>query len=124
MLAISRSFRVVAMLTRDPTPALTDLDRQVFEIVVAPNHYLRLVAARIDFERFRPRLVEAYSAGMGRPAVDPVRMLKILFLRFHYKLSDRQVMERTATDMAFRWFLDFPLKYAVPNHTGGTYFRK
>jgi Transposase domain (DUF772) len=61
---------------------------------------------------------------MGRPAIGPVRMLKILFLRFHYKLSDRQVMERTKTDMAFRWFLEFPLKYAVPNHTGGTYFRK
>jgi hypothetical protein len=51
-------------------------------------------------------------------------MLKILFLRFHYKLSDRLVMERTKTDMAFRWFLDFPVGGAVPNHTGGTYFRK
>jgi transposase len=112
------------MLTRDPTPALADLDRQVFEIVVPVNHYLRQVAALIDFERFRPRLMDAYSLGMGRPAVDPVRMLKILFLRFHYKLSDRLVMERTKTDMAFRWFLDFPLNYAVPNHTGGTYFRK
>ena len=61
---------------------------------------------------------------MGRPAIDPVRMLKILFLRFHYKLSDRQVMERTKTDMAFRWFLDLPLQGKVPNHTDGTYFRK
>jgi transposase len=112
------------VLTRDPTPALNDLDRQVSEILVRPNHYLRQVAAHIDFERFRPRLVEAYSAGLGRPAIDPVRMLKILFLRFHYKLSDRQVMERTRTDVAFRWFLDFPLNFAVPNHTGGTYFRK
>jgi len=112
------------VLTRDPTPALTDFDRLVFAIVVAENHYLRQVAAHIDFERFRPRLVEAYSSGMGRAAIDPVRMLKVLFLRFHYKLSDRQVMERTKTDMAFRWFLDFPLNYVVPNHTGGTYFRK
>jgi transposase len=112
------------VLTRDPTPALTDWDRLVFETVVPPNHYLRQVAAHIDFERFRARLVEAYSLGLGRPAIDPVRMLKILFLRFHYKLSDRLVMERTKTDMAFRWFLEFPLKFAVPNHTGGTYFRK
>jgi hypothetical protein len=61
---------------------------------------------------------------MGRPAIDPVRMLKLLFLRFHYKLSDRQVMKRTQTDMAFRWFLDLPLRHKVPNHTDGTYFRK
>jgi transposase len=100
------------------------LDRQVFALVVPPNHYLRQVAASIDFERFRPRLAEAYSPDMGRPAIDPVRMLKILFLRFHYQLSDRQVMERTQTDVAFRWFLAFPLHGSVPNHTGGTYFRQ
>jgi transposase len=112
------------MLTLDPTPALTDFDRQVFAIVVPPGHYLRQVAATVDFERFRPCLAETYSPDMGRPAIDPVRMLKILFLRFQYKLSDRQVMERTKTDVAFRWFLAFPLNWQVPNHTGGTYFRK
>jgi transposase len=112
------------VLTLDPTPVLSDFDRQVFDIVVPPDHYLRKVAATVDFERFRPRLAEAYSLGMGRPSVTPVRMLKILFLRFHYKLSDRQVIARATTDMAFRWFLDWPVRYAVPHHTGGTYFRK
>src|SRR5262249_5574683 len=81
------------------------------------------VTERIDFERFRPRLAEAYSLGMGRPAIDPVRMLKILFLRFHYKLSDRQVMARATTDMAFRWFLELALGEKMPNHTDGTKFR-
>lgn len=112
------------MLTLDPTPALTDFDRQVFAIVVPHDHYLRQVAACIDCERFRPCLAQAYSPDMGRPAIDPVRMLKILFLRFPYKLSDRQVMERTKTDVAFRWFGAFPLNGQVPDHTGGTYFRK
>ena len=112
------------MLILEKVPAVPEFDRQVFEIVVPQGHYLRQVAAQIDFERFRPRLAEAYSLGMGRPAIDPVRMLKILFLRFHYKLSDRQVMERTKTDMAFRWFLDLALHDPVPNHTDGTYFRK
>jgi transposase/phage-related protein len=115
--------QVTAMLTDKPPP-LPEFDRQVFDLGVPSDHYLRRVAAHIDFERFRPRLAEAYSAGLGRPAVDPVRMLKILFLRFHYKLSDRQVMERTKTDMAFRWFLDLPLRARVPNHTDGTYFRE
>ena len=112
------------MLTQNQAPPLPEFDCQVFTIVVPEDHYLRQVAARIDFERFRPRLAEAYSLGMGRPAIDPVRMLKILFLRFHYKLSDRQVMARIQTDMAFRWFLDLPLRGPVPNHTDGTYFRQ
>ncbi|MBV9692638.1 MAG: transposase [Alphaproteobacteria bacterium] len=112
------------MLTLPPARPLSAFDQQVFDTVVPHDHYLRHVAAHIDFERFRPRLTAAYSAGMGRPAIDPVRMLKILFLRFHYRLSDRQVMERTKTDMAFRWFLDLPLHDRVPNHTDGTYFRQ
>jgi transposase len=112
------------VLTIDKEPPLPELDRQVFDLIVPQNHYLRQVLAQIDFERFRSRLADAYSLGMGRPAIDPVRMLKILFLRFHYKLSDRQVMERTKTDMAFRWFVGLPLNGRVPNHTDGTYFRR
>jgi transposase len=113
------------MLTSEKTRPLPGFDQRVFDTVVPQDHYLRQVAAKIDFERFRPRLAEAYSSGMGRPAIDPVRMLKILFLRFHYKLpSDRVVMERTKTDMAFRWFLDLPLRDEVPHHTEGTYFRQ
>lgn len=112
------------MLIHEKAPPLSEFDHLVFETVVPQDHYLRQVAERIDFERFRPRLNEAYSLGMGRPPIDPVRMFKILFLGIHYKLSDRQVMKRTETDMAFRWFLDLPLKEAVPNHTDCTYFRK
>ena len=112
------------MLSLQGPAPVPDFDRQVFDLGVPAEHYLRQVARHVDFERFRPQLVEAYSLGLGRPAIDPVRMLKILFLRFHYRLSDRQVMERTKTDLAFRWFLDLPLGAPVPNHTDGTYFRK
>ena len=112
------------MLILEPAPARPDLDRQVLASVVPPDHSLRHVAERIDCERFRPRLAEAYRVGLGRPAIDPVRMLKIRFVRFHSQLSDRQVMARTQTDLAFRWFLDLPLHDQVPHHTEGTYFRK
>ncbi len=111
------------MLADKPAPPSAE-DQCVFALVVPADHYLRQVIACIDFEAFRARLAEAYSLDQGRPAIDPVRMLKILFLRFHYKLSDRRVMERAQTDMAFRWFLDLPLRERVPDHTGGTYFRK
>ncbi len=114
--------KVAAMLTTEKL-VLSEFDQQVFQVVVPKDHYLRQVAERIDFERFRSRLAEAYSPGMGRPAIDPVRMLKIMFLSYHYRLSDRQVMKRTETDMAFRWFLGLALDKPVPNHTTGTYFR-
>jgi transposase len=112
------------MLKSSQAAALSEADRQVCDLLVPKDHYLRQVGARVDFERFRPRLVEAYSSHMGRPAVDPIVMLKVVFLRFHYRLSDRQVMERAKTDVAFRWFLDLGLHDPVPHHTEGTYFRQ
>src|SRR5580700_3659815 len=106
----------VAMLVRQKA-VLSDFDELVFKTFVPEDHYLRQVAAVIDFEKFWPRLAAAYSADKGRPPVDPVRMLKIEFLRYQYGLSDRQVMERTVGDMPFRWFLDMNSNQEVPNHT-------
>jgi transposase len=111
------------MLKSIPETPLSEFDLAVFQAVVPQDHYLRQVLACIDFEVFRPRLIGSYDPDFGRPAIDPVRMLKILFLRFHYRLSDRQVMERTVTDMAFRWFLTLGVHAAIPNHTNGTHFR-
>jgi transposase len=114
----------LALLRLDPVPALTDFDRLVFQTLVSQEHSLRQVAARVDFERFHPRLAEAYSLDRGRPSIGPSRRLGMLFSRFHYKLSDRQLIERLTTDMAFGWFLDGPVHHAPPHHTGSTYCRQ
>jgi transposase len=111
------------LIAKDPFP-ITDYDRQVFETVVPDDHYLRRVSAVIDFECLRPDLAKAYSANMGQPPIDPVRMIKILLMGMHYNLSDRAVILRAETDMSFRWFLGLSLKAPLPNHTNGTHFRK
>lgn len=104
---------------------LSDFDRLVFDTFVPSDHYLRKAKAVVDFERFRSICEDAYDAKtMGRPAIDVVLMLKILFLRFHYRLSDRQVVVRSGADIAFRFFLDLLAGKSLPNHTTSTYFRQ
>lgn len=44
---------------------------------------------------------------MGRKAEDVIRMFKYLLLKNYYKLSDRDLIERTRTDMLFKYFLDY-----------------
>lgn len=112
------------MLMADAIRPLSPRDSALCDALVPADHYLRLVERAIDFERFRPILVDAYSATLGRPPVDPVRMLKFEFLRFHYRLSDRIVVERAKSDVAFRWFLRLGIDEAVPDHTNGTHFRQ
>ncbi len=51
-------------------------DFEIFEATVPANHYLRQVNAIIDFERCREELLSCYAPTMGRPALEPVLLLK------------------------------------------------
>lgn len=92
----------------------TEVDNFVFEKLVPPDHYLRQVKSLIDFERFREPVKDCYSADMGRTAEDPVRLIKLEFLQFHYHLSDREVVAQAQVNVAFRFFLDLSLESALP----------
>lgn len=102
------------MLKESYYTAPTEIDQLVFAKLVPPDHYLRRVKQCIDFERFRDLVTDCYSPAMGRTAEDPVRMLKLEFLPFHYQLSDREVMAAAQVNIAFRFFLDLALESRLP----------
>jgi transposase len=99
-------------------------DHMIFEATVPADHYLRRVLAVIDFDCFREELASCYSSQHGRPAVEPVLMLKLEFLQYHYNLSDRQVIDQAHFNMAFRCFLGLSLHSPLPHHTLLTVFRE
>ena len=111
------------MLKEDYHIEPTEVDRLVFEKLVPAGHYLRQVKALIDFERFRDRVKDCYDPKMGRPAEDPVRLLKLEFLEFHYDLSDREVIAEAQVNVAFRFFLDLSLDSPLPSPSLLSQFR-
>lgn len=100
------------------------LDQLIFEATVPADHYLRRVLAVIDFERCRQEVVACYDPKQGRPAIEPVLLLKLEFLEYHYNLSDRQVIEQSRYNMAYRYFLGLSLYSELPHHTLLTVFRE
>lgn len=102
------------MLREPAPPAWSDIDREVFEWLVPPDHYLRRALGVIDFERLRGLVAVKYSPDQGRPADDLGVMLKLEFLQYHDNLSDRQVIQRSQTDVAYRWFLGLSMKDELP----------
>jgi transposase len=112
------------MLKADYTPELTPLDHQVFSQLVPEDHYLRGLKAAIDFSQLRPLLADCYSAEMGRGALDPICLLKLLLLQFHYGWSDENVMKQAQVNVAMRFFLDWPLTTPLPDSSLLTHFRK
>src|SRR2546428_7887264 len=100
------------------------IDQIVFEALVPADHYLRRVKAVLDFEQLRPMLAACYPSTTGRPAVEPILLLKLEFLEYHYNLSDREVISQAQVNVAFRFFLELSLPSELPHHTLLTYFRE
>jgi transposase len=96
----------------------------IFEATIPADHYLRRVLAVIDFQRCRQELADCYDPKQGRPAIEPVLLLKLEFLEYHYNLSDRQVVDQSRYNMAYRHFLGLSLQSSLPHHTLLTVFRQ
>src|SRR5215468_4652736 len=92
----------------------TELDVMIFEKLIPAEHYLRKLKAAIDFEPLRALGADCYAPGMGAPAEDPVRLLKLSLLQFQYDLSDSQVVRQAQVNVAFRFFLDLSVESALP----------
>lgn len=101
----------------------TELDQLIFEALVPADHYLRRVKTTIDFERYRAELATCYSPDEGRPADDPVLLLKLEYLQFHYNLSDRKVIADAQVNGAYRFFLDWALDSELAHHSLLSVFR-
>jgi transposase len=112
------------MIVRDLThPRLSEFDHQVYRTVVPEGHYLRKVLEVVPWDEFYGLLAPYYSPDMGRPAESPILMLKLEYLRYHHNLSDREVIARGETDLAFRYFLGLPLHWKLPDPTSLCIFR-
>jgi transposase len=105
-----------AMLRADPVyiPP-TEEDRRVFELLVPSDHYLRRAAQFIDFERFRSLMASCYSPDQGRPALEPVLLLKLSFLEYHDRLSDKRAVDTAQVNVAYREFLDLSMTSDLPD---------
>lgn len=111
------------MLAQIFSPPPSDADQRIFEKVVPQDHLLRKVAEVVPWDDFLGVLATYYSVDEGRPPILPVTMLKLEYLRYQYRLSDREVIARAQTDLAFRWFLQLPLAWKPPHPTSLCVFR-
>jgi transposase len=112
------------MVQSEELVPLSDFERQLFTKLVPEDHFLRQLEPLIDFERFRPSLLEHYCPDMGRPPLDPVMMLKLDLSSMHYRWSDRELMRHAQVNMAVRLFLNMGCNTKLPHHTSMTYFRE
>lgn len=77
----------------------------LYDMLIPEDHELRRFLELTDFSFVYQELADKYAIDDGRAAVDPVQMFKYLFLKLYYNLSDRGLIKRAKTDLAFKFFL-------------------
>jgi len=107
---------------RKPHPP-SEFDVRVFETYVPKDHHLRKAAMVIDWDAFHDQLAPFYDDRLGQPSEPPVLMLQLEYLRYHYNLSDGEVIRRSRTDMAFRMFLQVSHQDRLPDSSSLCRFR-
>lgn len=89
-----------------------DLDRRVHA-----DHPLRRVHAMVDFSFVRSAVAHTYGDN-GNVSVDPVVLVKLMFLLFSENVrSERELVRRLPERLDWLWFLGFGLEDEVPNHS-------
>lgn len=63
-------------MLKKPTPQQYQVEMVTLEELVPEDHLVRKIAA-IDFEFIRDAVKHLYCHNNGRPAIDPVRLIKI-----------------------------------------------
>lgn len=95
------------------------------EDLMPREHFLRKLEAALDLSFVYEETAPLYSKKYGRPAIDPVVIVKYLLVGFLYGIpSERQIERRVQTDIALRWYLGLDLFDRVPDHSTVSQLRR
>ena len=102
------------MLKNNTASPQYEIEMISLEQLVPKDHLVRKVAKAIDFEFIRDEVAHLYCHDNGRPAVDPVRLFKIMLLGYLFGIkSERQLVKEIEVNVAYRWFLGMSLTEKV-----------
>ena len=80
---------------------------ELYDILIKEDNFWKQLNIMIDFSFVYEELKDKYSSTMEKTCEDIIRMFKYLLLKSYFKLSDRGLVERTETDLLFKYFLGY-----------------
>ena len=93
------------------------LEMVQLEELVPKDHLLRKIEAAVDFSFIYGMCKDLYSTSVGRPAVQPELLFRMLLLGYLYGIkSEVRLAEQVNDSMSFKWFLGLGLTEKGPDH--------
>ena len=92
------------------------------EGLVPTGHLLRKVDKVVDFDRIYEMVEHFYCEDNGRPAIDPVILVKMAFIQHIYGIKSlRQTVKEIDMNIAYRWFLHYDIDTPIPHFATVSY---
>lgn len=103
-------------MLKQPAPQQYAFEMVTLDELVPEDHLVRKIDAAIDFEFIRDAVRHLYCHNNGRPAIDPVRLIKMMLLGYLFGVpSERRLVKEIQVNVAYRWFLRMGLTEKVPD---------
>ena len=115
------------MMTKETEKKREQLQIICMDDLVPQNHLLRIIDKAIDWSFIYDLVEDKYSPDFGRPSMDPVVLIKIVFIQYLYGIkSMRQTIKDIEVNVAYRWFLGLEMQETVPHFStfGKNYTRR
>ena len=115
------------MMTRDADKKREQMLMFCMDDMVPRDHLLRKIDKAIDWNFIYDLVEDKYCADNGRPSLDPVLLIKIVFIQYLYGIrSMRQTIKEIEVNVAYRWFLGLDMLDGVPHFStfGKNYTRR
>ena len=92
------------------------------EELMPKEHLLRKIDRAVDWSHIYELTDKYYCAENGRPAVDPIVLVKIAFLQHIFGIASlRKTVAEIEVNIAYRWFLHFNLDTPIPHFATVSY---
>lgn len=103
-------------MLKELSPQQYQFETITLDELVPEDHLVRKIDAAIDFEFIRDAVKHLYCPDNGRPAIDPVRLIKMMLLGYLFGVpSERRLVKEIQVNVAYRWFLRMGLTEKVPD---------
>ena len=99
-------------------------DRMIFytiEQLVPEDHLVRKLEDAIDWSFIYGKVHHLYSTN-GRPSIDPVVLVKMIVIDKVFGINSmRKTCKELEVNLAYRWFIGYPLSATIPHFSTVSY---
>jgi len=93
--------------------------------LIPDDHVLARIDRVLDLGWLHDEVAEVYSAGVGRPAIEPEAAVRLMLAGFLLGIvHDRRLMREAQVNLAIRWFAGFGMNDRLPDHSSLTRIRQ